>query len=551
MAVINSKVLTTSADFRSKQQAYQKLVVELRENISRAQNPGSDEALQRLKARNKFTTPERIELLIDPGSALLEVGSLAGWEMYDGVPPGAGVTTCIGRIVGRKCMIIANHPVVKGGTYFPISVKKHLRAQEIAAENRLPCIYLVDSGGAFLPLQSEVFPDRFHFGRIFYNQARMSAQGIPQIAVVLGSCTAGGAYVPAMSDESVMVRGNATVFLGGPPLVRAATGVEISAEELGGAEVHCRVSGVGDHLVDNESAALLRTREIVATCVDDGKFTRSFHRLLPETAPESPLYDPSEIGGIVGTDLHQSFDVREVLARLVDGSRLDEFKREYGESIVCGFAHVHGFLVGIVANNGILYSDSALKATHFIELCNQRLTPLVFLQNIVGFMVGKQYEHEGIAKHGAKMVNAVATSRVPKFTVIIGGSYGAGNYAMCGRAYDPRFLFSWPNSRISVMGGSQAAQVLTQVGAAEKGKRSQKGNAKKRGAEAAPSEKLTESAEEIIERYEREGGPYFATARLWDDGIIDPEETRTILALCLATTGYDCEVPYQPGIFRM
>jgi len=427
-------------------------------------------------------------------------------------------------------MIVANNPLVKGGTYFPMTIKKHLRAQEIALENNLPCIYLVDSGGAFLPLQDEVFPDRFHFGRIFYNQAQMSSRGIAQIAVVLGSCTAGGAYVPAMSDETIMVRGNATIFLGGPPLVKAATGEIVTAEELGGADVHCKVSGVADHLAENEHEALQKAREIVASL---GADTSS--RLRAEQESEEPLYDPAEIYGIVGTDLKKSFPVKEVLARLLDGSRFYEFKENYGTSLKCGFGHIHGFRVGIVANDGILFSESALKAAHFIELCNLRNTPLLFLQNIAGFMVGKSYENEGIAKNGAKMVTAVSTSWVPKFTLLIGGSFGAGNYGMCGRAYEPRYLFSWPNSRISVMGGSQAASVLTQIKFAKSGE----------------SAEAKQYHEQIFSKYEKEGSPYYASARLWDDGVIDPIDTRSTLALAFASSVVRPAGESRFGLFRM
>lgn len=540
MNIIHSHLKGNSSDFHDSTTAYKSLVTELRKHLSLAAEPASKEAEELTRKRKKLLTEERIHLLIDPGAPILELCALAGLGIYEGVPPGAGITTCITKVSGRKCMVIAHNPNIKGGTYFPMTVKKHLRAQEIALTNKLPCLYLVDSGGAFLPLQAEVFPDRFHFGRIFYYQALMSSLGVPQIATVLGSCTAGGAYVPAMSDEAIMVKGNASIFLGGPPLVRAATGEEISSEELGGAEVHCKVSGVADHLVDDEIEAFSLVRRIVASLGPEDD--RLVPRLLAEQSPEEPLYDPTEIYGIVGTSLRKTFSVLEVLARLVDGSRFDEFKKNYGESIKCGFAHIFGFRLGIIANDGILFSESALKATHFIQLCNQRHTPLLFLQNIVGFMVGKEYEHQGIAKHGAKMVTAVATSSVPKFTMIIGGSYGAGNYAMCGRAYDPQFLFTWPNARISVMGAAQAAGVLSDVNLSAK---------QRHGRQVSPkqSEKLRQ---EIVEKYEREGSPYYATARLWDDGVIDPVETRKTLALALASTAYD---PRQPsgrfGIFRM
>ncbi|MCC6954343.1 MAG: methylcrotonoyl-CoA carboxylase [Deltaproteobacteria bacterium] len=529
--VISSQLKTTSTEFRERRAQYIALLDELSAHHRRASSPESAEAIATARQRKKLLTSERLEALSDPGAPILEICPLAGMEMYDGVPPGAGIRTAVLTIKGRKCMVIANNPSVKGGTYFPMTVKKHVRAQEIALENRLPCISLVDSGGAFLPLQAEVFPDRDHFGRIFRNQAVMSASGIPQIAIVLGSCTAGGAYVPAMSDETVMVRGNATIFLGGPPLVKAATGQDVSAEELGGAEVHCTKSGVSDHLVDSEEEAFFRAREIVEHL---GEGSRG---MTPHAAPEEPLYAPEEIHGILGSDLRKGFPILEVIARLVDGSRFDEFKAAYGTTLKCGFAHVLGMHVGIVANDGILFSESALKAAHFIQLCNQRGIPLVFLQNIVGFMVGKEYEHRGIAKDGAKMVTAVATSRVPKITLLVGGSFGAGNYAMCGRAYDPRFLASWPGSRISVMGGQQAAKVLSEI---------------RYGAKKSVDEKERETFEaDILATYEREGSPYFATARLWDDGVIAPLDTRRYLALALSTCHFNPDDEYRPGVFRM
>ena len=456
MSVIKSQINTNNKRFKENFSSYKELISKLEDNIQKSRP--SAESLNKLRKKNKLSPQERIELLIDADSDILHLAPLAGHEMYKGVPPGAGVSACIANVTGKNCLIIANNPTVKGGTYFPITVKKHLRAQEIAMENKLPCIYLVDSGGAFLPRQAEVFPDKEHFGRIFYNQATMSSMGIPQISAVLGPSTAGGAYVPAMSDETIMVKGNASIYLGGPPLVKAATGEEVSAEELGGAEVHCKISGVSDHLAENETHALQLVRQIIYSLKNPSDFF-----LKPEFPSEEPLYTAEEIYGIVGNDLKRSFSILEIIARLVDGSRFDEFKKDYGETLKCGFSHINGFRVGIIANDGILFSESALKGTHFIQLCEQRRIPLVFLQNISGFMVGKDYEHKGIAKHGAKMVTAVATSTVPKFTVLIGGSFGAGNYAMCGRAYNPRFLFSWPNSRISVMGGQQAAQVLTQV----------------------------------------------------------------------------------------
>lgn len=536
-STISSAVSTSSKEFKENAKSYEKLSAELAALVRRSARPESAEAIETARKRGKMLCEERIEALLDPGSAALHIGRLAGCGVYDGVPPGAGLTACIGIVAGRKCMIIANNPAVKGGTYFPLTVKKHLRAQEIALENRLPCFYLVDSGGAFLPLQAEVFPDRWHFGRIFYNQAVMSAQGIPQISAVLGSCTAGGAYVPAMSDETIMVRGNATIFLGGPPLVKAATGEEISAEELGGAEVHCIKSGVADHLAETESEALTIARRIAATLPDDA--AAGITRLSPEQPAEDPKYDPHELYGVVGTDLRRQIPALEVIARLVDGSRFDQFKAAYAPTIRCGFAHIMGIRVGIIANDGILFSESALKAAHFIELCNQRRVPLLFLQNIVGFMVGKTYEHEGIAKHGAKLVTAVATATVPKLTLIFGGSFGAGNYAMAGRAYDPRFLFSWPNSRISVMGGNQAAHVLSEVRFAKKG------GAKEQSDEAKSYR------QEILDKYESEGLPQYASARLWDDGVIDPAATRTTISLALASMTIDAPDSKRFPIFRM
>ena len=527
MSVIKSKLSISSEDFKTKDRQYRELISKLEEISSQAKNPESQKSLDRLTERKKFTTSERLKRLADPAASILDIAPFAALEQYEGVPPGAGVRTAITTVAGRQCMVIANNPCVKGGTYFPLSVKKHLRAQEIAEQNSLPCIHLVDSGGAFLPLQSEVFPDRDHFGRIFFNQAKMSQKGIPQIAVVLGSCTAGGAYVPAMSDETVMVSGNSTIFLGGPPLVKAATGEEVSAEELGGAEVHCKISGVADHLVDTESAALAKARQIIASTLPD-----PISRIPPTIESEEPLYDPSELYGIVGTNLKKSFDVLEVIARLVDGSRFEEFKSNYGETIKCGFSHIKGFKVGIIANDGILFSESALKVTHFIQICERRNVPLLFLQNISGFMVGKKYEHGGIAKDGAKMVTAVSTCSVPKFTMIIGGSFGAGNYGMCGRAYDPNFLLTWPNSKISVMGGEQAATVMELV-----------------------SKKQTNSDENlrktILEKYEREGNSWYASSQLWDDGIIDPINSREILAQCFrCSKAKEDSVPGAFGLFR-
>jgi 3-methylcrotonyl-CoA carboxylase beta subunit/propionyl-CoA carboxylase len=535
MDVIDSPVRTHDPAFIENRDRMRSLVAELDGRLETARAGGGDRALQRHRELEKLPVRERVERLLDGGSPFLELSPLAAWDVYDGDAPGAGLVTGIGRVSGREVLIVANDATVKGGTYYPLTVKKHLRAQQIAFENRLPCIYLVDSGGAFLPMQAEVFPDREHFGRIFFNQARMSAAGIPQIAVVMGSCTAGGAYVPAMSDETVIVKGTGTIFLGGPPLVKAATGEEVSAEELGGADVHTRLSGVADYLAENDEHALQITRTIVSTLHTS--------KTLPAdvAAPQDPAYDPHELYGLVSTDTRQAYDVRGVIARIVDGSRFDEFKQRYGPTLVTGFARLHGFLVGIVANNGVLFGESALKATHFIELCNQRAVPLVFLQNITGFMVGRQYERGGIAKDGAKMVHAVANSVVPKLTVIIGGSFGAGNYGMCGRAFDPRFLWVWPNARTSVMGGEQAASVLATV---------------KRDQLAREQRTLSEAEElairqPILGKYEREGSPYYSTARLWDDGIIDPARTRETLALGLSACFNAPIPPPKFGVFRM
>ncbi len=510
------------------------LTAGLREELARARRGGPGR--ERHAEQKKMFVRDRVDALLDPGSPFLELSPLAAHGMYDGEAPGAGLVTGVGRVSGREVVIIANDATVKGGTYFPITVKKHLRAQEIAEENRMPCVYLVDSGGAFLPLQAEVFPDREHFGRIFYNQARMSSKRIPQIAIVMGSCTAGGAYVPAMSDEAVIVKGTGTIFLAGPPLVKAATGEDVTAEELGGGDVHTRISGVADYLAEDDAHALELARTIVGTLHTS--------KTLPADVeePEEPAYDPKEIYGILPRDLRKPYDVREVIARLVDGSRFDEFKARYGTTLVCGFARLSGFLVGIVANNGILFSESALKATHFIQLCARRKVPLLFLQNITGFMVGKEYERGGIAKDGAKMVHAVANAAVPKLTVIIGGSFGAGNYGMCGRAYGPRFLFTWPNSRISVMGGPQAASVLSTV------KQDQLARA---GKPALTAEEVAEFERPTREKYELEGHPYYSTARLWDDGVLDPAETRPALALALSAS-YNAPIPETEfGVFRM
>jgi 3-methylcrotonyl-CoA carboxylase beta subunit len=535
MTALASALDPRSDAFRRNETAMRALVADLRKTLTRVEDGGGVAARRRHLARGKLLVRERVRLLLDPGSPFLEFSALAAHAMYDGEVPAAGIITGIGCICGRECIIVANDATVKGGTYFPMTVKKHLRAQEIAAENRLPCVYLVDSGGAFLPAQDEVFPDREHFGRIFYNQARLSAAGVPQVAVVMGSCTAGGAYVPAMADESIIVKGEGTIFLGGPPLVRAATGEIVSAEELGGAEVHSRVSGVTDHMALDDRHALGIARQIIAT------LSREKPASFEIREPLAPHYPAEELYGVVPPDPRHPYEVREVIARLVDASDFDEFKRLYGPTLVCGFAHIWGYPVAILANNGILFSESALKAAHFIELAAQRHIPLVFLQNITGFMVGKKYEAGGIAKDGAKMVTAVATAAVPKFTVIIGGSFGAGNYGMCGRAYGPRFLWMWPNARISVMGGEQAASVLAEL---------------RRDAVEARGEAWSEAEEAdfkkpIRAQYENQGHPYYASARLWDDGVIDPADTRRVLALALSAS---LKAPFEPtrfGVFRM
>jgi acetyl-CoA carboxylase carboxyltransferase component len=536
MVPIESKISTRDAEFRLNEAANRALAEELRRHLARARQGGDAQARERHRQQNKLFVRDRIDRLVDPGSPFLELSPLAAHGMYEDGAPAAGIVTGIGRVSDRECMIVANDATVKGGTYYPITVKKHLRAQAIALENRLPCLYLVDSGGAYLPLQADVFPDRGHFGRIFFNQARMSATGIPQISAVMGSCTAGGAYVPAMSDESIIVKGTGTIFLGGPPLVKAATGVEVTAEELGGADVHTRTSGVADHLAVDDEDALEQARQIVAGLNLRKRVT------LDLTAPEPPRYDPLEIYGIVPRSLREIYDAREVIARVVDGSRFREFKALYGTTLVCGFARIEGYPVGILANNGVLFSESALKGTHFIELCAARGIPLLFLQNITGFMVGKEAEHGGIAKDGAKLVHAVSNAGVPKITVIIGGSFGAGNYGMCGRAFDPRFLFMWPNARISVMGKEQAAGVLLTV---QQEQRARRGGAPMQGKEAE------EFQRPILDSYEREGSPYYSTARLWDDGILDPPETRRVLGLALSACLNAPIGTTRYGVFRM
>src|SRR5438034_8890115 len=518
MAVLTAQAERSDA-FEERRARMEELVAELRERTAQVARGGGEKALEKHRSRGKLTARERIDRLLDPDTAFLELSALAAWELYDRQAPGAGIVTGIGVIEGRECVLVANDATVKGGTYFPLTVKKHLRAQEIAAQHRLPCIYLVDSGGAFLPLQDEVFPDRDHFGRIFFHQARMSAKGIPQIASVMGSCTAGGAYVPAMSDETVIVRGTGTIFIGGPPLVKAATGADVTAEELGGADVHTRKSGVADYYAANDEHALALVRQIVRNLQGRKEVPWDV------APPEPPAADPGELYGLIPEDFRHQTDAREVIARIVDGSRFDEFKANYGETLVTGFARIEGYPIGILANNGVLFAESSQKGAHFIELACKRRVPLVFLQNITGFMVGKEYEWGGIARDGAKLVMAVANAAVPKFTVITGGSFGAGNYAMCGRAYAPRQLWMWPNARISVMGGEQAAMVLTMVGDAD--------------------------PDEIRAKYDREGSPYYSTARLWDDGIIDPLDTRRVLALGISAA-LNAPIPETTfGVFRM
>ncbi|MGQ9470153.1 MAG: carboxyl transferase domain-containing protein [Candidatus Aminicenantales bacterium] len=532
---IESKVDTKSREYQENYAHFKQLVGEYKEILKKVKQGGPAHYKELHKKRGKLLVRERLERLFDKNTAFLELSPLAAYNMYDNEAPGAGIITGVGVVHGREVLVVANDATVKGGTYFPMTIKKHIRAQEVAMENRLPCVYLVDSGGIFLPYQAGTFPDRDHFGRIFYNQARMSAMGIPQISIVMGSCTAGGAYVPAMSDETVIVRRQGTIFIGGPPLVKAATGEEVTDEELGGADVHCRISGVSDYYALNDEHALEIARNIIETLDPARKFE------LDMAEPEDPYYDPEEIYGIVPKDLRKPYDIREVIARLVDGSRFQEFKELYGPTLVCGFARIMGYPVGILANNGVLFSQSSLKGAHFITLCSMRKVPLIFLQNITGFIVGKQYEHGGIAKDGAKLVHAVANADVPKFTVIVGGSYGAGNYAMCGRAYGPRLLWMWPNARISVMGGEQAANVLLTV----KLKR-----LKEQGVEMTEEEKK-EMMKPILEKYEEEASPYYSTARLWDDGILDPLDTRAALALGISMS-LNAPIPdYKMGIFRM
>jgi acetyl-CoA carboxylase carboxyltransferase component len=519
MTLLSSRVERESDTFARRRELMEGLVAELRERSAKVAAGGGERATERHRSRGKLPVRERVDRLLDPGSAFLELSALAAWEMYDGEAPAAGIVTGVGVVEGQECVIVANDATVKGGTYFPMTVKKHLRAQEVAEQNHLPCVYLVDSGGAFLPLQDEVFPDRDHFGRIFFNQARLSAKGIPQIALVMGSCTAGGAYVPAMSDETVIVKGTGTIFIGGPPLVKAATGQDVSAEELGGADVHTRRSGVADHYATSDEHALAIARSIVRNL---NRRKDSPWDVLPS---ELPAVDPADLYGLIPEDFRHQVDARELIARLVDGSRFHEFKALYGETLVCGFGRIEGYPVGILANNGVLFSESSQKGAHFIELACKRRVPLVFLQNITGFMVGKEYEEAGIARDGAKLVMAVACAEVPKFTVITGGSFGAGNYAMCGRAYAPRQLWMWPNARISVMGGEQAAMVLSMVGDTD--------------------------PDEIRAKYEREGSPYYSTARLWDDGIIDPLDTRRVLALGISAS-LNAPIPDTDfGVFRM
>lgn len=535
MSGFETQLKTNENTFQHNADVMRKTTQDMKKLMNKIQEGGGEKARERHLQHGKLLPRDRIELLLDPGSDFLELSAFAGYELYEDDIPAAGIITGIGRIMGTDCMIVANDATVKGGAYYPITVKKHLRAQKIAEQNRLPCIYMVDSGGAFLPKQDEVFPDENHFGRIFYNQANMSALGIPQIAIVMGSCTAGGAYIPAMADESIMVREQATIFLAGPPLVKAATGEVVTAEALGGADVHCRVSGVADHYAKNDEHAISQTRRIVANL----NFQKQGSVVM--RPPQEPLHEQEELYGIIPADPRYPFDVREIIVRLVDGSEFDEFKALYGKTMVCGFAHIYGIPVGIIANNGILFSESALKAAHFIELCTQRGIPLLFLQNITGFMVGSKVESEGIAKHGAKLVNAVACAKVPKITVIVGGSYGAGNYAMCGRAYEPRFLYMWPNARIAVMGGEQAASVLAQVTRSKL----------KRSGEEWTDEQEKEFKAPFLEQYAKQSSAYYSSARLWDDGIIDPVDTRRIIGTSLTAALSAPILPTKFGLFRM
>lgn len=542
MEILQSALDLSSSDAEQNRKYNCSLAEELRSRISFVRQGGGEKYRKRHEAQGKLFVRERIDRLLDPGSPFLELSPLAAWDLYRNEAPGAGIVTGIGRVARREVMIVANDATVKGGSYFPLTVKKHLRAQAVAEQNHLPCLYLVDSGGAFLPMQDEVFPDANHFGRIFYNQARMSAKRIPQIAAVMGSCTAGGAYVPAMSDEAIIVKGTGTIFLGGPPLVKAATGEDVTADELGGADVHTRLSGVADHYAENDEHAIEIMRGIVETLPRRTFSGESFLDGLETTPPEEPLYPAAEIYSILPASFRESYDVREVIARLVDNSAFHEFKSRYGGTLVCGFARIHGYPVGIIGNNGVLFSESALKGTHFIELCDQRGIPLIFLQNITGFMVGREYEARGIAKDGAKMVHAVANVSVPKLTVIIGGSFGAGNYGMSGRAYEPAFLWMWPNARISVMGGEQAANVLLTV---------KQDQLKREGKPYLTDEEAEGFKQPILEKYEKEGSPYYSSARLWDDGILDPAETRQVLALALSVV---LNAPRRSGgwgVFRM
>ena len=540
MESLSSRIDPASAEFQANAQHHRALAAELKERLAQVRQGGGEKYRQRHEAQGKLFVRERIERLLDPGSPFLELSALAAWDLYHGEGPAAGIVTGIGRVSGREVLIVANDATVKGGSYFPLTVKKHLRAQQVAEENHLPCLYLVDSGGAFLPLQDEVFPDVGHFGRIFYNQARMSAKRIPQIAAVMGSCTAGGAYVPAMSDEAVIVRGTGTIFLGGPPLVKAATGEDVTAEDLGGADVHTRLSGVADHLAEDDDHAIEILRSIVETLPRSAG--RSWLSSLDATPPEEPLFPAEQLYGVLPATFRESYDVHEIIARLVDGSRFREFKARYGTTLVCGFARLWGYPVGIIANNGVLFSESALKATHFIELCDQRGLPLLFLQNITGFMVGREYEAGGIARDGAKMVHAVANTRLPKLTLVIGGSFGAGNYAMSGRAYGSRFLWMWPNARISVMGGEQAASVLLTI------KQDQLRRERK---SALTDQEARAFMQPILDKYEDEGNPYHSTARLWDDGVIDPVDTRQILGLALSVALNSPAGEHPFGVFRM